>query len=74
MANVSGVADFSYVLFGRKRLDESTGVTLGMAATAIGAVATSAVVDRKVALAELPSASWVLFATLFQQEIWRRNT
>ena len=72
--NVAGVAGFSYVLFGRKRLDQATGVTLGMAATAIGAVAASASVDRKAAVSGLPLAGWVAFAALLQEEVWRRNT
>ena len=71
--NVSGVAGFSYVLFGRKRLGEAMGVTLGMATTAIGAVAASALVDRKAAWAGLPLAGWTLFAALLQEEVWRRN-
>jgi translocator protein len=74
IANVAGVAGFSYVLFGRKRLDEATGVTLGMAVTALGAVAASAPVDRKAALACLPLAAWVSFAALLQEEVWRRNS
>ena len=72
-ANVAGVAGFSYVLFGRKRLDEAMGVTLGMATAAIGGVAASALVDRKPAWAGLPLAGWVLFAALIQEEVWRRN-
>jgi benzodiazapine receptor len=71
--NVLGVGGFSWVLFGRKRLDEALGVTAGMVGTSFGLVATAAVVDRKVAIASAPLATWVAFAFFLQEELWRRN-
>jgi tryptophan-rich sensory protein len=70
---VAGVGGFSWVLFGRKRLDEALGVTAGMVATSVGLVAAAEQVDRKAALASLPLAAWVSFAFLLQEEVWRRN-
>ena len=71
--NLLGVAGFSWVLFGRKQLDEALGVTVGMVGTAAAAAATAAAVDRKASLADLPLLGWVMFATLLQEEVWRRN-
>ncbi len=71
--NLLGVAGFSWVLFGRKRLGEALGVTAGMVATSAAAVTTATLVDRKAALADLPLLGWVVFATLLQEEVWRRN-
>lgn len=70
--NVLGVGSYSWVMFGRKRLDEATGVTGTMLATSVGAVALSARVDRKAAWAIVPLAE-VTFAFLLQEEVWRRN-
>jgi tryptophan-rich sensory protein len=67
------VGGFSWVLFGRKRLDEALGVTAGMVATTAGLVGTAAAVDRKASLASLPLAAWVTFAFVLQEEVWRRN-
>ena len=71
--NLLGVAGFSWVLFGRKRLGEALGVTAGMVATSAAAVTTATLVDRKAALADLPLLGWIVFATLLQEEVWRRN-
>ena len=71
--NLLGIGGFSWVLFGRKRLDEALGVTAGMVATSAAAVATAATVDKHAAGADLPLLAWVLFATLLQEEVWRRN-
>jgi len=71
--NLLGVAGFSWVLFGRKRLDEALGVTAGMVATAAAAAATATAVDRRAAWADLPLLGWVLFASVLQEEVWRRN-
>ncbi len=72
--NLLGIAGFSWVLFGRKRLDEALGVTVGMLATSVATVATAAQVDRKAAYASVPLFAWVVFASLLQEEIWRRNS
>ncbi len=71
--NLLGVAGFSWVLFGRKRLDEALGVTAGMVVTAASAAVTAAAVDRRAAWADLPLLGWVLFASVLQEEVWRRN-
>nr|WP_321983775.1 TspO/MBR family protein [uncultured Lichenicoccus sp.] len=71
--NVLGVAGFPWVLFGRRRLGAATGVTVAMLAASGGAVASAAGVDRRAAWAGAPVAGWVLFASLLQEELWRRN-
>ncbi len=71
--NLLGIGGFSWVLFGRKRLDEALGVTAGMVVTSAAAVATAAAVDKRAAGADVPLLVWVLFATLLQEEVWRRN-
>lgn len=71
--NLLGIAGFSWVLFGRKRLDEALGVTAGMVVTSSATVATAAMVDRKAAYASVPLLAWVAFATVLQEEVWRRN-
>jgi translocator protein len=71
--NVAAVAGYSWVMFGRKRLDEATGVTVGMLASSVGAVAAASQVDKRAALASIPLAAWVSFACVLQEEIWRRN-
>jgi len=70
---VLGVGGFSWVLFGRKRLDAALGVNAGMVATSLGLVGTSARVDPRAALAAAPLALWISFAFLLQEEVWRRN-
>ena len=72
--NVLGIGGFSWVLFGRKQLDEATGVTAGMLAASVVAVAAASQVDRRAAWAGAPLAGWVAFASLLQEEVWRRNT
>jgi benzodiazapine receptor len=68
-----GIGGFSWVLFGRKRLDEALGVTAGMVATSIAAAGTAAIVDKRAAYADLPLLGWVVFAAILQEEVWRRN-
>jgi benzodiazapine receptor len=72
-ATVAGVGGFSYVLFGRKRLGEALGVTVGMVGTSAALVASAAPIDRKAAAAAAPLAAWVIFAFVLQEEVWRRN-
>ncbi len=72
--NLLGVAGFSFVLFGRKRLGEALGVTAGMVASASAAAVTASTVDRRAAYADLPLLGWVLFASVLQEEVWRRNS
>lgn len=72
-SNLLGVAGFSWVLFGRKNLDEALGVTVAMVGSSAAAIGTAAVVDRRAAWADLPLFGWLLFATAIQEEVWRRN-
>ena len=44
-----------------------------MMASVSATVATAATVDRKAAYADLPLLAWVVFATVLQEEVWRRN-
>jgi tryptophan-rich sensory protein len=44
-----------------------------MVASSVGVVAASRRVDERAALACVPLAAWVLFATVLQEEVWRRN-
>jgi tryptophan-rich sensory protein len=71
--NLLGVGGFSWVLFGRKRLDQALEVTAGMVVTAAATSATAARVDRRAGYACLPLLGWVVFAAVLQEEVWRRN-
>ncbi len=71
--NVLGVGGFSWVLFGRRRLDAATGVSAGMVASSVATVLAARRVDERAALACVPLAAWVVFATVLQEEVWRRN-
>ncbi len=71
--NVLGVAGYPWVFFGRKRLGEASGVTVGMVASSVGAVIAASGVDQRASRALLPLAVWTTFASLLQEEVWRRN-
>ena len=71
--NLLGIGGFSWVLFGRRRLDEALGVSSAMVVTASATVTAASSVDRRAAYASAPLLAWVLFATLLQEEVWRRN-
>jgi len=71
--NLLGVAGFSWLLFGRKRLGEALGITAALVGTAAAEAATASRVDRKAALAIAPLVAWVAFASVLQEEVWRRN-
>lgn len=73
-SNLLGIAGFSWVLFGRKQLGEALGVSSAMVITSAATVGTAALVDRKAAYASAPLLAWVLFATVLQEEVWRRNS
>ena len=70
---VVGVGGFSWVLFGRRQTGEALGVTTAMVGTSAALLGTAAQVDRKSALAIAPLAAWLLFASVLQEEVWRRN-
>jgi tryptophan-rich sensory protein len=71
--NLLGIAGFSWVLFGRRRLDEALEISAAMVVTATATSVTAATVDRRAAYACLPLLGWVVFATILQEEVWRRN-
>ncbi len=71
--NLLGVASFSWVMFGRRQLGEATGVTAGMIGTSAAALLTASQVDKRAAWAAAPLTAWVIFASLLQEEVWRRN-
>ena len=48
-------------------------MSVGMVATSAASVATASRVDRNAAWAELPLLCWVMFASVLQEEVWRRN-
>lgn len=73
-SNLLGIAGFSWVLFGRKQLGEALGVSSAMVVTSAATVGTAALVDYKAAYASIPLLAWVLFATILQEEVWRRNS
>ena len=73
-SNLLGIAGFSWVFFGRKRLGEALGVSSAMIVTSAATVGTAALTDRKAAYASGPLLAWVLFATVLQEEVWRRNS
>ena len=71
--NLLGVSGFSWVLFGRKRLDEATAVSLAMIGTSAAAASAASGVDKPAAWAITPLIGWVIFASVLQEEVWRRN-
>ena len=68
-----GIPAFSWRFFGARHADEGLGVSATMLASAVGLAATSSQVDRKAATASLPLIAWLVFATILQEEVWRRN-
>jgi len=72
-ANLAGMVGYPYVFFGRKRPDEGLAVTGAMLGASAGLVASAAEVDRPAAWATVPLVGWLLFATVLQEEVWRRN-
>ena len=71
--NLLGVSGFSWVLFGRKRLDQATAVSLTMVGTSAAAASAATRVDKQAAWAIAPLIGWVIFASVLQEEVWRRN-
>ncbi|WP_406698440.1 TspO/MBR family protein [Sphingomonas qomolangmaensis] len=72
-ANQIGVAGWSEVFF---RLRAPGWAALGSAAlggSAVGHVTAARQIDTRAAVAGLPLAAWVGFATLLAEEVWRRN-
>jgi len=68
-----GIAAFPWVAFKRKSESEALAVTGAITALTAVTATMSNRVDRKAALLTLPLLGWTLFASLLQEEIWRRN-
>jgi tryptophan-rich sensory protein len=72
-ANQVGIAGWSEIFFGQRAPGWATVGSAMLGGSAIGHVAASRDVDQRAALAGLPLAAWVGFATLLAEEVWRRN-
>ena len=68
-----GIPAYCWLFFGRRRADEALGVTGIMLASSVGLTATAAQVDRQAKLASVPLIFWLVFASVLQEEVWRRN-
>ena len=68
-----GIPAFSWRFFGERQSDEALGVSATMLASAAGLTAAASQVDRKATAASIPLIGWLVFATLLQEEVWRRN-
>jgi benzodiazapine receptor len=68
-----GIPAFSWRFFGERHADEALGVSATMLVSAVGLTAASSQVDQKATAASLPLIGWLIFATLLQEEVWRRN-
>lgn len=73
LANVTGIALWPKLFFGRKDIGASVVASGGMTLSAAGLAAASAKTDRVAGLATLPLIAWLGFATLLDEEIWRTN-
>jgi tryptophan-rich sensory protein len=70
---LSGIPAFSWRFFGARQSDEALGVSATMLASAVGLTASASKVDQKAAATSLPLIAWLVFATVLQEEVWRRN-
>ena len=68
-----GIPAYSFTFFGRHRPAEGLGASASMLAGSVMLAASSARIDRKAAWATAPLIGWLVFATLLQEEVWRRN-
>ncbi len=68
-----GIPAFSWRFFGARHADEALAVSGTMLATAVGLTAASSQVDRKATISSIPLIGWLFFATVLQEEVWRRN-
>lgn len=68
-----GIPGYSWVFFGRRQPGEGLGASASMLAGATALTASAARVDRPAALATAPLLGWLVFATVLQEEVWRRN-
>ncbi len=72
-ATVLGLAAYPWLMFGQRRLGAALAAALGMFGATLTAAAAGSTVDRKAAGALLPLLAWLGFASVLQEEIWRRN-
>ena len=68
-----GIPTFSWRFFGARQSDEALGVSASMLVSAAGLTAAATQVDQKATAASIPLIGWLIFATLLQEEVWRRN-
>ena len=72
-ASVVGVPGYSFLMFGKHKLGAALAACLGMLAATLTTIGVGASVDKRAAGSLLPLAAWLGFATLLQEEIWRKN-
>lgn len=72
-ANQIGIAGWSEIFFGQKATGWATIGSATLGASAIGHAASARRVDARAAMAGMPLVTWVGFATLLAEEVWRRN-
>lgn len=72
-ATVSGIGLWPRLFFKRRNLPASLAASGAMTVSAMAAASAAARVDRAAGLASLPLIAWLGFATLLDEEIWRRN-
>ncbi|CAA9487837.1 MAG: hypothetical protein AVDCRST_MAG39-565 [uncultured Sphingomonadaceae bacterium] len=73
LANSVMIGGWTELFFRRRKLGPSAAAAGAMLAGGAVYVAAAARVDRRAALAGLPFAGWLSFATLLAEEVWRRN-
>ena len=72
-ANLLCIPGYSYAFFGRKQPGEALGVSGAMLGSSLALAGTAAQVDKQAAAASAPLVLWLAFATVLQEEVWRRN-
>ena len=72
-ANVTAIGIHPYLLFGLRKLGVSTTVLSAEGVASLALVAAASKVDRTVAWVQVPLVLWTIFATLLNEELWRRN-
>ena len=71
--NVASVAGWSWLFFERRALAASAVASGGMVLAGVGYARAAAPVDRGAAWMAAPLVSWLTFATVVAEEVWRRN-
>ncbi|MEH3123530.1 MAG: tryptophan-rich sensory protein [Sphingomonas phyllosphaerae] len=73
LLNTAMVGGWTRLFFREKRLGASAAASGAMVVTGAAYVATAAKVDRLAAVAAVPFVTWLGFATLLAERIWRDN-